>query len=49
MQVHLATIIDTLCLRNAVEVTPQIVAGVNLLSRDHFIMQPQLRNDPLTS
>ncbi len=43
MQVHLATIIDTLSLCNTVDEPPQIVAGVNLLSRDHFIMRPQLR------
>jgi cytochrome P450 len=43
MQVHLATIIDTLSLLNTVEAAPQIAAGVNLLSRDHFIMRPQLR------
>jgi cytochrome P450 len=45
MQVHLATVIDTLSLRNTVEETARIVAGVNLHSRDHFIMQPKLRND----
>jgi cytochrome P450 len=44
MQVHLATIIDTLSLYNTVAEPAQIVAGVNLLSRDHFIMRPQLRN-----
>jgi cytochrome P450 len=45
MQVHLATIIDTLSLCNTVEEPARIVAGVNLLSRDHFVMRPQLRND----
>jgi cytochrome P450 len=45
MQVHLATVIDTLTLCNTVEEPAQIVAGVNLLSRDHFIMRPQLRNN----
>jgi cytochrome P450 len=46
MQVHLATIIDTLSLCNTVQAPAQIVAGVNLLSREHFIMRPHLRNDP---
>jgi len=45
MQIHLATIIDTLCLSNTVVEPAQIVAGVNLLSREHFIMRPRLRND----
>jgi len=45
MQIHLATIIDSLSLCNTVEEPAQIVAGVNLLSRDHFIMRPQLRKD----
>ncbi len=45
MQVHLASVIDTLSLSNTVEEPAQIVAGVNLLSRDHLIMRPQLRND----
>ena len=45
MQVHLATIIDTLSLCNTVEEPARVVAGVNLLSRDHFIMRPQLRNN----
>jgi cytochrome P450 len=44
MQVHLATIIDTLSLYNTVDEPPRFVAGVNLLSRDHFIMRPQLRD-----
>jgi hypothetical protein len=30
---------------NTVEEAPRIAAGVNLLSRDHFIMRPQLRID----
>jgi cytochrome P450 len=46
MQIHLAAVIDTLSLCNTVEEPARIVAGVNLLSRDHFIMRPQLRNDP---
>jgi cytochrome P450 len=45
MQVHLATVIDTLSLCDTVEEPAGIVAGVNLLSRDHFIMRPQLRDD----
>ncbi len=45
MQIHLATIIDTLSLSNTVEEPAHMVAGVNLLSRDHFIMRPQLRHD----
>jgi len=45
MQIHLASIVDSLSLYNTVEEPAQIVAGVNLLSRGHFIMQPQLRND----
>jgi cytochrome P450 len=45
MQVHLATVIDTLSLCNTAEEPARIVAGVNLLSRDHFIMRPRLRND----
>jgi cytochrome P450 len=45
MQVHLASIIDTLSLRNTVEQPARFVAGVNLLSRDHFIMRPQWRAD----
>jgi cytochrome P450 len=44
MQVHLAAVIDTLSLWNSAEEPAGIVAGVNLLSRDHFIMRPQLRN-----
>jgi cytochrome P450 len=44
MQIHLATIIDALSLCNTVEEPARIVAGVNLHSRDHFIMRPQLRN-----
>ena len=45
MQVHLAAIIDTLSLCNTVEEPARMVAGVNLLSRDHFIMRPRLRDD----
>ncbi len=44
MQIHLATIIDKLSLSNTVEEPAEMVAGMNLLSRDHFIMRPQLRN-----
>jgi cytochrome P450 len=46
MQIHLATIIDTLSMANTVEQPPRFVAGVNLLSRDHFIMRPRLRDAP---
>jgi cytochrome P450 len=45
MQVHVATIIDTLSMCSTDAETPQIVAGVNLLSRDHFIMRPRFRRD----
>jgi cytochrome P450 len=47
MQIHLATIIDSLSLRQTVEEPARMVAGVNLLSQDHFIMRPQLRNTAL--
>ncbi len=45
MQVHLATIIDTLSMGNISEQRPHIVAGVNLHSREHFIMRPTFRPD----
>jgi cytochrome P450 len=43
MLIHLATVVDTLALCNASDEPAGMVAGVNLLSRDHFIMRPQLR------
>jgi cytochrome P450 len=49
MQIHLASIIDTLSLCNTVDEPPRLVAGVNLLSRDHFIMRPQFRNESVAS
>lgn len=45
IQVHLASVIDALSLSNTVKEPARIVAGVNLLSRDHLIMRPQLRSD----
>ena len=43
MQVHLMLIAAELRLRYDDARPPETVAGVNLLSRRHFIMQPQLR------
>jgi cytochrome P450 len=43
MQVHLLTIAKELRLRHDAQQPAEWVAGVNLLSRDHFVMYPQLR------
>ena len=44
MQVHLLLIARRLRLRHADEGTADFVAGVNLVSRRHFIMHPELRH-----
>jgi cytochrome P450 len=41
MQVHLMTMVPNLRLRYASDQPPEIVAGVNLLSRNDFIMAPE--------
>jgi cytochrome P450 len=46
MQIHLMLIAPRLQLRYDEQRAAEIVAGVNLLSRHHFIMQPQLRDHP---
>ena len=43
MQVHLILIARELRLRYELPQAPEIVAGVNLLSRDNIVMKPQLR------
>jgi len=43
MQIHIMLIARELRLRYGAAEPPEFVAGVNLLSRHHFIMQPQLR------
>ncbi len=46
MQVHLQTILPELRMIYDALQPAGLVAGVNLLSRDHFIMQPALRGSP---
>jgi cytochrome P450 len=46
MQVHLVTIARQLRMRYDVAPSADWTAGVNLLSREHFIMFPQLRSTP---
>jgi cytochrome P450 len=43
MQVHILLIARSIRLRYTEKGDAEFVAGVNLLSRDHFIMQPELR------
>jgi cytochrome P450 len=47
MQLHLMIIAAELQLRYDDDRPAETVAGVNLLSRRHFLMQPQLREPPL--
>jgi cytochrome P450 len=44
MQMHLIMIAKELRLRDDDRRPPAIVAGLNLLSRDHFVMSPELRS-----
>jgi cytochrome P450 len=46
IQVHLLTILPQLQLLYPTRKSPEFVAGVNLLSRDHFVMSPALRESP---
>jgi hypothetical protein len=41
MQLHLMTVVPKLRLRYASDQPPEMVAGVNLLSRNDFIMAPE--------
>ena len=41
MQLHLMTMVPNLRLRYASDQLPEIIAGVNLLSRKDFIMAPE--------
>ena len=44
MQIHLMTIAPVLRLRNDDSKTPELVAGMNLLSKHDFIMTPEIRD-----
>jgi cytochrome P450 len=43
MQQHLMTMVPNLRLRYDLDQSPEIAAGVNLLSRHDFIMAPELK------
>jgi cytochrome P450 len=47
MQIHLQTIVPELQMRHDTREPAGFVAGVNLLSRNHFIMRPALRKFPV--